>query len=65
MKYWIIQKKIKLEQLTQKEIETFNKAKEFLDKTIEVDNEESRKRITILSLAYLFEINFKNKWCKI
>lgn len=53
--------KIKDDDLTIKEAEAFNKAKEFLDKIKEIDNEKSRRRVTILSIAYLHKITSKNE----
>lgn len=53
--------KIKDDDLTIKEAEAFNKAREFLDKIKEIDNEKSRRRVAILSIAYLYKIISKNK----
>ncbi len=42
--------------LAEDEIELFNKGKDFLDKCKEVDNANSRKKVTICLLAYLISI---------
>ncbi len=53
--------KIKSKSLTKKEEEALNKAKEFIDKVKELDNDTSRKKVAILALAYFININSDNK----
>lgn len=42
--------------LTEDEIELFNKGKDFLDKCKDINNDNSRKRVSLCLLGYLISI---------